>query len=95
MNCIAIIMATANPILPQPGEDNYELEVNRLREKIKSTFLELIDCLKERESKLLRELDTIVDCYRSYKSELTKLNERKIALQKPKVSIKMRFSLLL
>ncbi|KAI6650843.1 PEP-CTERM domain protein [Oopsacas minuta] len=77
-------MATANPILPQPGEDNYELEVNRVREKIKSTFLELIDCLKERESKLLRELDTIVDCYRSYKSELTKLNEKKIALQKSK-----------
>ncbi|KAI6649022.1 Cell surface protein [Oopsacas minuta] len=75
-------MATANPILPQPGEDNYELEVNRVREKIKSTFLELIDCLKERESKLLRELDTIMDCYRSYKSELTKLNGKKIALEK-------------
>ncbi|KAI6650895.1 Tripartite motif-containing protein 2 [Oopsacas minuta] len=77
-------MATANLILPQPGEDNYELEVNRVREKIKSTFLELIDCLKERESKLLRDLDTIVDCYRSYKSELTKLNEKKIAIEKLK-----------
>ncbi|KAI6652354.1 E3 ubiquitin-protein ligase TRIM71 [Oopsacas minuta] len=56
-------MATANPILPQPGEDNCELEVNRVREKIKST---------------------IVDCYRSYKSELIKLSEKKIALEKYK-----------
>ncbi|KAI6649017.1 hypothetical protein LOD99_6900 [Oopsacas minuta] len=77
-------MATANPILPQPGEDNYELEVNRVRKKIKRKFFELIDCLKERESKLLRELDTIMDCYRSYKSELTKLNGKKIALEKSK-----------
>ena len=35
-------MATANPL----RENNYELELNRVREKIKTKFAELIDCLK-------------------------------------------------
>ena len=38
-------MATANP----QREDSYELELNRVREKIKAKFVELIDCLKARE----------------------------------------------
>ena len=37
-------MATANPL----KEDNYELELSRVREKIKTKFVELIDCLKAR-----------------------------------------------
>ena len=49
-------MATANPLI----EDNYELELIRVRENIKTEFVELIDCLKARESKLLRELDNIL-----------------------------------
>ena len=35
-------MATANPM----REDNYELELSRMRENIKTKFVELIDCLK-------------------------------------------------
>ena len=69
-------MATANPL----REDNCELELSRVREKIKSKFVELIDCLKARESKLLRELDNILTSYLSYRSELEKVNEKKIAL---------------
>ena len=42
-------MATANPL----REDNYELELCRVREKIKTKFVELIDCLKARENELL------------------------------------------
>ena len=49
-------MATANPL----GEDNYELELSLVREKIKTEFIELIDCLKARGSKLLRELDNMI-----------------------------------
>ena len=73
-------MATANPV----REDNYELELSRVREKIKTKFIELVDCLKARESKLLRELDNILTSYLSYRSELEKVNEKKIALETTK-----------
>ena len=71
-------MATANPL----REDNYELELSRVREKIKTKFVELIDCLKARESKLLRELDNILASYLSYRSELEKVNEKRDYLEK-------------
>ena len=67
-------MATANPM----REDNYELELNRMRENIKTKFVELIDCLKARERELLRELDNILASYLSYKSELEKVIEKKM-----------------
>ena len=73
-------MATANPL----REDNYELELSRVRENIKTKFVELIDCLKARESELLRELDNILASYLSYKSELEKVNEKKIVLERTK-----------
>ena len=73
-------MATANPL----REDNYELELSRVREKIKTKFIELIDCLKARESKLLRELDNILASYLSYRNELEKFNEKKTALERTK-----------
>ena len=73
-------MATANPLV----ENNYELELSRVREKIKTKFVELIDCLNVRENKLLRELDNILASYLSYRSELEKVNEKKIALERTK-----------
>ena len=73
-------MATANPL----REDNYELQLSQLRENIETKFVELIDCLKARESELLRELDNILASYFSYKSELEKVNEKKIALERTK-----------
>ena len=66
-------MATVNPL----REDNYELELSRVKEKIKAKFVELIDCLKARENKLLRELDNILTSYLSYRNELEKVNEQK------------------
>ena len=69
-------MATANP----QREDNYELELSRVREKIKTKFVELIDCLKARENELLRELDNILASYLSYRSELEKVNEKRYSL---------------
>ena len=74
-------MATANPL----REDNSELELSRVRENIKTTFVELIDCLKARESKLLGELDNILTSYLSYRSELEKVNEKKLALERTKI----------
>ena len=70
-------MATAIPL----REDNYELELSRVREKIKTKFVELIDCLKARDSKLLRELDNILTSYLSHRSELEKVNEKKRDLE--------------
>ena len=74
-------MATANPL----REDNYELELSRVRQKIKTKFVELIDCLKARENELLRELDNILASYLSYRSELEKLSERKIEIEETKI----------
>ena len=75
-------MAVANPLGDR--KDKYELELSRVREKIKIKFVELIDCLKARESELLRELDNILASYLSYRSELEKVNEMKIALGRTK-----------
>ena len=77
-------MATAIPL----REDNYELELSRVREKIKTTFVELIDCLKARESELLRELDNILTSYLSYRSELEKVNEKKREFEKMQNALK-------
>ena len=73
-------MATANP----QREDNYELELNRVRDKIKTKFVELIDCLKARENELLRELDNILASYLSCRSELEKVKEKKLAFERTK-----------
>ena len=76
-------MATAYPI--EAGiKDNYELDLSRVRENIKTKFVEIIDCLKARESELLRELDNILASYLSYISELEKVSEKKIALERTK-----------
>ena len=61
-------MAVANPLGDR--KDNYEVELSRVRENIKSKFVELINCLKARESELLRELDDILASYLSYRSQL-------------------------
>ena len=75
-------MATAYPIEAENGKDNYELELSRVREKIKTKFVELIDCLKARENELLRELDNILTSYLSYRSELEKVNVKRDYLGK-------------
>ena len=75
-------MATAYPIEAENREDNYELELSRVREKIKTKFIELIDCLKARESELLRDLGNILTSYLSYRSELEKVNEKRDYLEK-------------
>ena len=54
-------MATANPIEVSEREDNFELELERVRENVKRTFVELFECLKRRENELLSELDKILE----------------------------------
>ena len=74
-------MATANP----QREDKYELELSRVRENIKTKFVEFIDCLKARENELLRELDNILASYVSYRSELEKIYYRKNEIEETKM----------
>ena len=47
-----------------------------MKEKIKSKFVELIDCLKARESELLRELDNILASYLSFRSEFENVRNK-------------------
>ena len=77
-------MATDIPLISEKREDNYELELSRVREKIISKFVNLNDCLKARESELLGELDNILASYLSYRSKLEKCNEKKTALERIK-----------
>ena len=78
---LSFIMATANPL----REDNYELELSRVREKIQTKFVEFIHCLKARENELLRELDNILAYYLSYRSELEKIYHRKNEIEETKM----------
>ena len=73
-------MATAYPI-EAGNEVNYEVELSRVRENIKTKFVGLIDCLKARESELLSELDNILASYLSYRRELEKVSEKKRDLE--------------
>ena len=85
-------MATVHPPVITNRGDGFELELSRVRERVKVKFVELIDCLKVRESKLLRELDNILASYLTYRSELEKVNEKKAALERTKSMIEDELS---
>ena len=80
-------MATANPVEVIEREDNFELELKRVRENVKSTFLELFECLKRRENELLSELDKILESYHSYRNEFVKVTQQRKDLEKLKEMI--------
>ena len=77
-------MATAIPVEVIEREDNFELELRRVREYVKSTFLELFECLKRRENELLSELDKILKSYHSYRDEIVKVTQQRKDLEKLK-----------
>ena len=59
-------MATANPTLIHREDDNYEIELSRVREKIRAQFGDLTDRLKCRERTVGR-----IGCYFSFISILS------------------------
>ena len=61
-------MATTTPL--ENREDNFELELSRVRKEIESVFIELIDCLESRKKHLFKELNDILIRYQSYKNKL-------------------------
>ena len=72
------------------NQDNYELELNRVREKVKTKFAELADCLKARENQLLIELDNILASYLSFQTELEEVNEEKRNLETTKTRLQIQ-----
>ena len=69
-------MATAQTEGTYHGEDNFVLELRRVKEKVRIKFLELKTCLTNRETRLIRELDDILSSYRHYKKEIGKKIEK-------------------
>ena len=74
-------MATATPPDKENREDNFQLELSRVRKEIESVFAELIDCLESRKKHMFDELNSILICYQSYKNETEELTKRKIELE--------------
>ena len=74
-------MATTDLIEVSEGEDNFELELKRVRENVKRTFVELFECLKRRENELLSELDKILESYRCYRNEIAKVIQQRKELE--------------
>ena len=65
-----------SPTVIQREDDNYEIELSRVREKIRAQFGDLTDRLKCRERELLEELDVILASYRSYQNECEIVRDR-------------------
>ena len=70
-------MATAFPQPTEHGDDNFVLELNREKDKVRTTFIELRKILTETETKLMKALNDILSFYNSYTSEVKKMNEQK------------------
>ena len=81
-------MSTANLPREDQKKTNFELELDRVREKIKARFIEFIDYFKARESEMLRELDNIQASYLIHRNELEKINEKKTALEEMENALK-------
>ena len=70
-------MATAFPQPTEHGDDNFVLELNREKDKVRTTFIELREILTQTENKLMKALNDILSSYNSYTSEVKKMNEQK------------------
>ena len=87
MIVIRRIMATANPI----SEDNFILELNRVKESIVTKFREISEHLDERKTELLRQINAILVSYQSYKQEYETANEKKKDLEKTKLYLQREY----
>ena len=60
-----IVMATA-----YKGNDDFEKEIQSVRDSIQSKFVKYVQCLRVRESELLKRLDEVLTSYNSYKNRI-------------------------
>ena len=85
-------MATATPPDKENREDNFQLELSRVRKEIESVFAELIHCLESRKKHLFDQLNDILIRYQSYKNETEELTKRKIELERLSSQIEGQYS---
>ena len=74
-------MATAYPQATEHGDDNFVLELNREKDKVRTRFIELRDILTETENKLMKALNDILSSYNSYRTEVKRMNEQKLEIE--------------
>ena len=73
-------MATATSPDKENREDNFELELSRVRKAIESVFEELVERLESEKKDLFNQLDNILIRYHSYTRQTDELTKRKIEL---------------
>ena len=71
-------MATAYPQATEHGDDNFVLELNREKDKVRTRFIELREILTETEKKLMKALNNILSSYNSYRTEVKRMNEQRL-----------------
>ena len=64
-------MATATSPDKENREDNFELELSRVRKRIESVFEELVECLESQKKDLFDQLNKILIRYQSYKRQFS------------------------
>ena len=85
-------MATATSPDKENREDNFELELSRVRKRIESVFEEVIQCLESEKKDLFNQLNKILIRYQSYKRESDELRKRKIELERLSLQNQGQFS---
>ena len=65
---------------PEHGDDNFVLELNREKYKVRTRFIELREILTETENKLMKALNDILSSYNSYKTEIKRMNKQKLEI---------------
>ena len=85
-------MATAISPDNENREDNFELELSRVRKRIESVFEELVECLESQKKDLFDQLNKILSRYQSYKRETDELTKRKVELNKLTSQIEGQFT---
>ena len=74
-------MATAYPQATEHGDDNFVIELNREKDKVRTRFIELREILTETEKKLMKALNDILSSYNSYQTEIKRMNEQRLELE--------------
>ena len=80
-------MASAYRQHTEHEEDNFVLELNRVKDKVRTRFTELRECLTERETKLMKELNDILSSYNRYTTEVKKMNEQKRDIENTRIAL--------
>ena len=73
-------MATVYSQAAEHGDDNFVLELNREKDKVRTRFIELREILTETEKKLIKALNDVLSSYESYQTEVLRLDEQRLEI---------------